>query len=249
MDFQDNVTLVTGGASGIGKAIAVKFAALGSSIIIVDWKNESENDVRKLQNEFESMQGSFLYVRKDVSNFKDAESVIEIIKNKYDKLDILINNAGINRDAVIWKMDEEQWDEVININLKGCFNYTRAAAALFREQKSGKIVNISSINGMRGKFGQANYAASKAGMIGLTKSAAKELGKYGVNVNAVAPGFIDTGMTKDLPEEIVNQALKETVLRRIGQPEEIADVVAFLCSDSAQYITGEIIRVDGGQYI
>lgn len=249
MDFQDKVTLVTGGASGIGKAIAVKFAALGSSIIIVDRKNESENDVRKLQNEFEPMQGSFLYVRKDVSNFKDAESVIEIIKNKYDRLDILINNAGINRDAVIWKMDEEQWDEVININLKGCFNYTRAAAAIFREQKSGKIVNISSINGMRGKFGQANYAASKAGMIGLTKSAAKELGKYGVNVNAVAPGLIDTGMTKDLPEEIVNQALKETVLGRIGQPEEIADVVAFLCSDSAQYITGEIIRVDGGQYI
>lgn len=249
MDFQDKVTLVTGGASGIGKAIAVKFAALGSTIIIVDRKNESENEIRKLQNEFKPMQGSFLYVRKDVSNFKDAESVIEIIKNKYDRLDILINNAGINRDAVIWKMNEEQWDEVININLKGCFNYTRTAAAIFREQKSGKIVNISSINGMRGKFGQANYAASKAGMIGLTKSAAKELGKYGVNVNAVAPGFIDTDMTKDLPEEIVNQALEETVLRRIGKPEEIAEVVAFLCSDSAQYITGEIIRVDGGQYI
>ena len=147
------------------------------------------------------------------------------------------------------KMTEDQWDSVININLKGYFNYVRAVSPLFREQKSGKIVNVTSINGLRGKFGQANYSASKAGIIGLTKTVAKELGKYGVNVNAVAPGLIETDMMKQASEEVRKMAIEEIVLKRIGQPEEVANVVVFLCSELATHITGEVIKVDGGQYI
>ena len=164
-------------------------------------------------------------------------------------MDILVNNAGINWDGVIWKMTEEQWDSVIEINLKGCFNYIRAVAPIFREKKSGKIVNITSINGMRGKFGQANYSASKAGIIGLTKTVAKELGKYGINVNAVAPGLIETDMMKQATEKVRKMAIEEIVLKRIGLPEDVADVVAFMCSEMARHITGEVIKVDGGQYI
>ncbi len=164
-------------------------------------------------------------------------------------LHILVNNAGITRDGVIWKMDEEQWDLVLGVNLKGCFNYIRAASPIFREQRFGKIVNIASINGMRGKFGQANYAASKAGIIGLTKTVARELGKYNVNVNAIAPGMIETDMTQSLSEEVKQQSVSEIVLGRFGQPEDIAEAVAFLVSEKARHITGEIMKVDGGQYI
>jgi 3-oxoacyl-[acyl-carrier protein] reductase len=160
-----------------------------------------------------------------------------------------VNNAGISKDGVLWKMDESQWDSVINTNLKGCFNYLRAVSPIFREQKFGKIVNVSSINGMRGKFGLANYAASKAGIIGLTKVAAKELGKYNVNVNAVAPGMIATDLTASISEEAKQQSLSEIVLGHFGKPEDVADLIAFLVSDKAKHITGEVIKVDGGQYI
>jgi 3-oxoacyl-[acyl-carrier protein] reductase len=175
--------------------------------------------------------------------------MVDSVVEEFGKLDILVNNAGINWDGVIWKMSEEQWDKVIDINLKGYFNYVRAVAPLFREQKSGKIVNVTSINGLRGKFGQANYSASKAGIIGLTKTVARELGKYGVNVNAVAPGLIETDMMKQASEEVRKMAIEEIVLKRIGHPEEVANVVAFLCSEMARHITGEVIKVDGGQYI
>ena len=167
----------------------------------------------------------------------------------FGRIDILINNAGINRDGVLWKMTEEQWDAVIDVNLKGCFNYIRAVSPKFREQKHGKIVSVSSINGMRGKFGQANYAASKAGIIGLTKSAARELGPSNVNVNAVAPGFVQTDMTQALPEQIRRQALQETVLERFALPEDVAEVIVFLASEQARHVTGEVVRVDGGQYL
>jgi 3-oxoacyl-[acyl-carrier protein] reductase len=152
-------------------------------------------------------------------------------------------------DGVIWKMTEEQWDNVINVNLKGYFNYIRAVSPIFREQKSGKIVNISSINGMRGKFGQTNYSASKAGIIGITKTVAKELGKYSVNVNCVAPGLIETEMMRNADPSVREAAMNDIVLGRLGQPEDIANAVAFLCSDLSKHITGEIIKVDGGQYI
>ncbi|MEK6575706.1 MAG: SDR family oxidoreductase, partial [Chloroflexota bacterium] len=171
------------------------------------------------------------------------------VREKFGRLDILVNNAGANRDGVVWKMTEAQWDEVLDTNLKGYFNYIRAVAPIFKEQASGKIINISSINGLRGKFGQSNYSAAKAGIIGLTKSVARELCKFNVHVNAVAPGLIETDMMKDAPQDVKDKALAEIVLGRLGAPEEVAHVVTFLCSDMARHITGEVIKVDGGQYI
>jgi 3-oxoacyl-[acyl-carrier protein] reductase len=171
------------------------------------------------------------------------------VREKFGRLDILVNNAGVNRDGVVWKMTESQWDEVLDTNLKGYFNYIRAAAPVFKEQGSGKIVNITSINGLRGKFGQSNYSAAKAGIIGLTKAVARELGKFSVNVNAVAPGLIETDMMKEAPQDVKDKALAEIVLGRLGAPEEVAHTVTFLCSDYARHITGEVIKVDGGQYI
>ena len=190
-----------------------------------------------------------LAVRADVARFDDAQRMVETVVEKLGRLDILVCNAGINRDAVSWKMTEEQWDAVIAVDLKGCFNYTRAVAPIFKEQGSGRIVNITSINGLRGKFGQSNYSAAKAGVIGLTKALARELGRYHVTVNAVAPGLIETEMVAQAPQRVKDMALAEIVLGRLGQPEDVAHLVTFLCSDRARHITGEVIKVDGGQYI
>jgi len=178
-----------------------------------------------------------------------VQNLVNEVIQEFDHLDILINNAGMNWDGVVWKMTEEQWDKVIDVDLKGTFNFIRAVAPLLREQKSGKIINITSINGLRGKFGQSNYSAAKAGTIGLTKTVAREMGKYNVNVNSVAPGMILTDMFKDLPEEFKQKAADETVFNRLGYPEDVAHVVTFLASDKSRHITGEVIKVDGGQYI
>ncbi len=239
--------IVTGGSLGIGTAIALKLAEFGANVAINyrKHKEEAEEVIKKVK----AMGRKGLVVQADISNFSDAGKMVDDVKKEFGGLDILVNNAGINWDGVIWKMTEEQWDSVIDINLKGYFNYIRAVAPIFREQKSGKIVNVTSINGLRGKFGQANYSASKAGIIGLTKTVAKELGKYGINVNAVAPGLIETDMMKQATEEVRKMAIEEIVLKRIGLPEEVADVVAFMCSEMARHITGEVIKVDGGQYI
>jgi 3-oxoacyl-[acyl-carrier protein] reductase len=187
----------------------------------------------------------------DVSGFDAAQEMVDKVVEEFGGLDILVCNAGMNWDGVIWKMSEEQWDRVIDVNLKGYFNFARAVTPTFREQQSGRIVNITSINGLRGKFGQTNYSASKAGIIGLTKAMAKELGRYGVNVNAVGPGLIETEMLRQNParEKVEQMALAEIVLGRLGQPEEVAWVVTFLSSEKARHITGEVITVDGGQYI
>jgi 3-oxoacyl-[acyl-carrier protein] reductase len=190
-----------------------------------------------------------LAVQTDVGDFEAAQSVVTRVMDEFGRLDILVNNAGVNRDGVIWKMSEEQWDEVITTDLKGCFNYIRAAVPIFRAQNAGKIVNITSINGLRGKFGQTNYSAAKAGAIGLTKALARELGRSSINVNAVAPGLIETDMVKEAPEKVKEMALAEIVLGRLGKPEEVAYVVTFLCTEKARHITGEVITVDGGQYI
>ncbi|MCG8637967.1 MAG: SDR family oxidoreductase, partial [Desulfobacterales bacterium] len=185
------------------------------------------------------------------SSFTAARAVVEKAREAFGKLDILVNNAGINWDGVCWKMKEEQWDKVLEINLKGYFNFTRHVAPLFKAQGSGRIVNVTSINGIRGKFGQSNYAASKAGVIGYTKAVAKELGAYGVTVNAVAPGLIETPMLRDSRDrdKIVDMAMAEIVLKQVGQPEDLANLISFLASDKARHITGEVIKVDGGQYI
>ena len=239
--------IVTGGSLGIGTAIAIRLAEYGANVAINYRKHKEEAE--EVINKVKALGRKGLVVQADISNFDDAGKMVDNVVKEFGGLDILVNNAGINWDGVIWKMSEEQWDSVININLKGYFNYIRAVSPIFREQKSGKIINVTSINGLRGKFGQANYSASKAGIIGLTKTVAKELGKYSVNVNAVAPGLIETDMMKQATEEVRKMAIEEIVLKRIGQPEEVADVVAFLCSDLARHVTGEVIKVDGGQYI
>jgi 3-oxoacyl-[acyl-carrier protein] reductase len=250
MELLGKVALVTGGSLGIGRAIVLALAREGADLAFTFLgfrvKADEHEDVVK---EVRSLGRRCLAVESDVSKFGEAEAVVRRVAEEFGGLHILVNNAGITRDGVIWKMDEEQWDNVLDVNLKGCFNYIRAASPVFREQRYGKIVSIASINGMRGKFGQANYAASKAGIIGLTKTVAKELGKYNVNVNAIAPGMIETDMTQTLVEEVKQQSVSEIVLGRFGQPEDIAEAVAFLVSEKARHITGEVMKVDGGQYI
>lgn len=245
--------IVTGGSMGIGAAVALKLAEYGVNIAINFRKhNVSQHEVSQAEEIISKIKKSGrrgMLVQLDISDFKEAGKMVNDVISEFGKLDILVNNAGVNWDGVIWKMTEDQWDKVISTNLKGYFNYIRAVAPVFREQKYGKIVNISSINGIRGKFGQANYSASKAGIIGLTKTVARELGKYGVNVNAVAPGLIETDMMKNAEESVRQAAMADIVLQRIGQPEEVAEVVAFMCSELSRHITGEVIKVDGGQYI
>ena len=247
MNLQGKVAIVTGGSMGIGSAIALDLAANGADVAINYRKHEGE--AAEICRQITAMGRRGLIVQADVSRFGEAQAMVERVVKELGRIDILVNNAGINRDAVVWKMTEEQWDQVLDINLKGYFNYIRAVAPLFRDQQSGKIINVTSINGLRGKFGQSNYSASKAGIIGLTKTIARELGKYGVNVNAVAPGLIETDMMKNADESVRSAALEDIVLKRIGQPEDVANVVAFLCTGLARHITGEVIKVDGGQYI
>jgi 3-oxoacyl-[acyl-carrier protein] reductase len=185
----------------------------------------------------------------DVSQFDAVQDLVKKILEEFGRIDILVNNAGMNWDGVVWKMTEEQWDMVISVDLKGTFNFIRAVAPNFKEQQSGKIVNITSINAMRGRFGQSNYSAAKGGTIALTKTVAKELGKFRVNVNAVAPGLIETEMIKSMPDDFKQRSQAETVFNALGTPEEVAYLVTFLCTERARHITGEVIKVDGGQYI
>ena len=247
MNLEGKSAIVTGGSVGIGASIAIRLAECGADVALNYRKHREEAEA--ILNRIVQMGRKGLLVQADISNFEDAAKMVKAVTDAFGKVDILVNNAGINWDGVIWKMTEEQWDSVMDINLKGYFNYIRAVAPLFRDQQSGKIVNITSINGLRGKFGQSNYSASKAGIIGLTKAVARELGKYGVNVNAVAPGLIETDMMKNADESVRAAALEDIVMKRIGQPEDVANVVAFLCTDLARHITGEVIKVDGGQYI
>jgi 3-oxoacyl-[acyl-carrier protein] reductase len=247
MNLEGKVAIVTGGSLGIGAAIAIGLAEAGADVAINYRKHDAE--AKEVVAKINTLGRRGLTVKADVSSLADAERMVKTVLDEFGRLDILVNNAGINWDGVVWKMTEEQWDAVINVDLKGCFNYIRAVSPIFREQKSGKIVNITSINALRGKFGQTNYSAAKAGVIGLTKAVAKELGRYSINVNAVAPGMIETEMMKDLPQEIKQKAIDETVFGRLGKPEDVAHVVTFLCSEAARHITGEVIKVDGGQYI
>ncbi len=241
------VALVTGAAGGIGGAICRALANEGCDVVLLDSAGGPRleavaADVRRAGRRT-------LLAQVDVRDFAAAEGVVAEAVAQLGGVDLLVYAAGITHDAVSWKMAEAQWDEVVAVNLKGCFNFARAVTPVLRARGRGRIVAISSINGLRGKLGQANYAASKAGLIGLVKSLARELGRFGITVNAVAPGMVATAMTRDLPPDVMEAALHETMLGRIAEPADIADAVAFLCSDRARHITGDVIRVDGGQYI
>ena len=247
MELEGKVAVITGGTRGIGRAIVLDLAANGADVALN--YRQSADLAAELAETIRGMGRRALVVQADVSSFADAQAMAQKVLDEFGRVDILVNNAGMNWDGVVWKMTEEQWDRVINVDLKGTFNYTRAVTPIFRQQGSGKIVNITSINGLRGKFGQTNYSAAKAGVIGFTKACARELGRYSVNVNAVAPGLIETEMVKEAPEKVRDMALAEIVLGRLGLPEEVAYVVTFLCTEKARHITGQVIQVDGGQYI
>jgi len=241
--------IVTGGSQGIGTAASLELAKEGANVCLTYRRHAEE--AQAVVAEIEKMGRKAICVACDIAVFAEAEATVKAAVDAFGRLDILVNNAGMNWDGVCWKMSEEQWDRVINVNLKGYFNFTRQAAPLFKDQKYGKIVNVTSINGLRGKFGQTNYSASKAGIVGYTKAVAKELGAFGINVNAVAPGLIETAMLKesDARDKIIDLAMGEMVIKRVGQPEDLATVIAFLASDKARHVTGEVIKVDGGQYI
>lgn len=247
LNLEGKRAIVTGGSIGIGSAIAIKLGEAGADVALNYRKHDAE--AKAIVEKLETLGRRGLAVQADVSVFNDAQNMVDRVVKEFGGLDILVCNAGINRDAVIWKMTEEEWDAVIDINLKGYFNYIRAASPIFKEQGYGKIVNITSINGLRGKFGQTNYSASKGGIISLTKALAKELGKYNINVNAVAPGLILTDMMEKIPDKFKEIAIAETVLKRLGHPEDVAELVVFLSSELSKHITGEVIKVDGGQYI
>ena len=247
MELAGQAALVTGAGRGIGAAIARQLATVGCDLALVDI--DPSGGMGPLAEELRASGRRAIALTADVSLMADAAKSVATILREFGRLDILVCNAGIARDAMIWKMTEQAWDEVMAVNLKGCFTSCRAVAPVFRRQRRGRIVTIASINGLRGKVGQANYAASKAGVMALTKSPARELGPSGVTVNCVAPGFIRSAMTAQLPAEIVSNAIAETALGRLGEPEDVARVVAFLCSEGARHITGEVIKVDGGQYM
>lgn len=246
-NLDDRMALVTGGARGIGRAIALDLAANGANVAFT-----YRQDGQSAQGVVRAIEGfgrKGLALQADVVNFALAQRLVQQIVETWGRLDILVNNAGIHVNEPIWAMDEDQWDRVLEVNLKGAFNYLRAVAPLFREQRAGKIVSIASIHGLRGRAEGPNYSAAKAGIIGLSKSAARDLGPYGVNVNVVAPGIVETDMVRALPEEVKKGFVEQIVLGRIGQPEDVAHLVSFLCTDHARHIHGEVIKVDGGQYI
>lgn len=242
--LKDKVAVVTGGTRGIGRAIVLKLADEGANIVI-NYRN-SDREAEELKAILEEKGVKVLTVKCDISNFEDSKKLIDKCKEEFGKIDILVNNAGITKDTLIMRMKEEDFDSVIDVNLKGTFNCAKHASAIMLKQKFGKIINMTSVVGITGNAGQSNYAASKAGVIGLTKSLARELGSRGITVNAVAPGFINTDMTSVLSDKVKEEAMKNIPLKKLGNPEDIANLVGFLASDSANYITGQVINVDGG---
>ena len=242
--LKDKVAIVTGGTRGIGRAIALKLADHGANIVI-NYRN-SDKEAEELKAILEEKGVKVLTVKCDISNFEDSKNLMDKCKEVFGKIDILVNNAGITKDTLIMRMKEEDFDSVIDVNLKGTFNCAKHASAIMLKQRFGKIINMTSVVGIAGNAGQVNYAASKSGVIGLTKSLAKELGSRGITVNAVAPGFINTDMTASLSEKVKEEASKNIPLKRLGDPEDVANLVGFLASDAANYITGQVINVDGG---
>lgn len=236
--------LITGGARGIGRAIAIAFAQQGANVAFTDM-NADEN-FKSLEVELNKLGVKAKGYVSDASKFESSQNLVDEIAKEFGAIDILVNNAGITRDTLLMRMTEEQWDLVINVNLKSVFNLTKAVQKYMLKQKSGSIINMSSVVGISGNAGQANYSASKAGIIGFTKSIAKELGSRNIRCNAIAPGFIITEMTHQLPEEVRNDWISKIPLKRGGTPEDIADLTVFLGSDMSSYISGQVINICGG---
>lgn len=242
--LEGKVAVVTGASRGIGRAIAVKLASMGAFVVIN--YNGSEERAREVKQEIEAENSAAAICQCDVSDYGQCETFIQNVIKEYGHIDILVNNAGVTRDGLLMKMTEEDFDRVVDTNLKGAFNTIRFASRQMLKQKSGRIINMSSVVGVTGNAGQANYAASKAGIIGLTKAAARELASRGITVNAIAPGFIETDMTSVLPEKVREASVAQIPLGGFGKPGQVAAAAAFLASEDAGYITGQVLHVDGG---
>jgi 3-oxoacyl-[acyl-carrier protein] reductase len=241
--LKDKTAVITGGARGIGKAAVKKFSSEGASVVIWDVNDQA---AEKTVSEFNEAGGKVEFNHVDITSFDSVQTAAKAVYDKYKHIDILINNAGITKDSTLAKMTPEQWQQVINVNLTGVFNCTKSVIPYMIENKYGRIVNTSSIVGLYGNFGQTNYVASKSGIIGMTKVWARELGRKGITVNAVAPGFIATEMVETVPEKVIEMLKDKTPLGRLGDPEDIADAYLFLSSDEAKYINGAVLSVDGG---
>jgi 3-oxoacyl-[acyl-carrier protein] reductase len=247
IDLRGKVALVTAASKGLGAEIVKSLAAQGADVAFTFLRDETA--AGEVVRGVESLGRRCLAVRADASDFSKAQSVVEEIREKLGGLQILVCNAGVARVAALATMTESDWDTVIAVSLKGTFNYLRAVAPVYVEQNSGKVVLVGSINGLRGRVGTTSYNAAKAGLVGLAKTAAAELGRFNVNVNLVAPGYIETPSQSNTPELIRDLVLKECAIKRLGKPQDIAPMVVFLCSDAARHVTGQVIKVDAGQYL